>query len=115
MATNADTQAFLDESKTPSIQTLGQAKTAVLAYRPEAGKTKRQFGIYRDLLSGAVIAEDDAALRAKLEEMRAAAIGVETAFDQMREMFEEAMLQGRLFNERDAEARAIATALGYTV
>lgn len=114
MANNADTQAFLDEAKTPSVQTLGTAQSGALAYRPVGGATKRQFGLHRDNLTGAVIAEEDDALRQKLVEVQAAAIECETAVDGMMELMEVAISAGKRFNQRYQEAVTLAAALGYT-
>lgn len=115
MATNTDTQAYLAESKTPTVMTPAQAKTASRAYSDKIGDAARQTALQLKLLQAAEIAEADDGLRQQMEEGFQKLNALARAEANIQREIRAAVSTYREFLEWDARFRAVAGDFGYTV
>ena len=112
---NAQTQAYLDETKTPSIVTLAEAKAALLAFAPEIGKLARQCAVYQEKMYGAVVAEADDGLVDALDVAQRELETLNSAVGQVISLLRQSHEFGKRFKVADDEVRVVASPLGYTV
>lgn len=115
MATVAETQAYLDEAKSPSLQTLGDMRAALKAFATEYSKFERQVAYLSQRLKDAEITEPDPEVVGKFE------IGFQKLGAMRRQISEaERYLRGlyhsgKEFREWDQDLRVICEEKGYTV
>jgi len=115
MPTNADTQAYLGETKTPTTITPAQANAATKVYSDKIGDAARQTALQVKLLQTAEIAETDVGLRQQMEEGFQKLNALARAEANLQREMRAAVLTYREFLDWDSRFRAIATPLGYTV
>jgi hypothetical protein len=68
--TCAETQAYLTEAKTPTVQSPADARTAILAYVGSANKSIEQAAVYRRRACSAELTETDGGLDMLYREMQ---------------------------------------------
>lgn len=116
MATVVETQAYLNEAKTPTVIAPAAVKSAIKAWVPNGGKVGQQANLWARLLQDSELEEPDDALSGLYEE----AFNI---FSAMRRLTGEIELKQRQlialykgqFTPLDARMRVIAATLGYTV
>jgi uncharacterized coiled-coil DUF342 family protein len=110
-----ETQAFLTEAKSPTVQGLAGYSAASKQYIAFVGRMAQQAQRLLALLDEAQMVETDDAVRAHFEGIRQklkAAIRESNELQQaMREMYEAL----REFKQEDASLRVTAAQAGYTV
>jgi hypothetical protein len=115
MATVIETQAYLDEAKTPAVISPAEVEAAVKAFVASGAKVGQEAQLLARLLQAVAIAEPDAGLRGLMEEgfQKVGALQREsrTAETALRNV----VLILREFSEWDARFRAKAAELGYVV
>lgn len=112
---NADTQAYLTESRTPTVISPAQIKTASRTYADKIGDASRQTAQQLKLLQAAEIAEADEGLRQQMEEGFQKLNALARAEANIQREIRSAVATYREFLEWDTRFRTVAEGLGYTV
>lgn len=115
MATNADTQACLNETKAPTIITPGAANTATKLYSDKIGDASRQTALQLKMLQNAEIVESDVGLRQQMEEGFQKLNALARAEANIQSEMRTAVATYREFLDWDTRFRAVAGPLGYSV
>lgn len=115
MATNADTQAYLNETKVPSIIPPAGIRTATKTYADKIGDALRETALQLKMLQTAEISEADAGLAQQMEEGFQKLNALARAEANIQSEMRTAVATYREFLDWDARFRAVAGPLGYTV
>ena len=115
MATNADTQTYLIETKTPSVITPALANAATKVFSDKMGDAACQTALQVKLLQTAEMVEADVGLRQQMEEGFQKLNALARAEANLQREMRAAVLTYREFLDWDSRFRAIAAPLGYTV
>ena len=115
MATNADTQAYLTEAKSPTVLTPATAQGATKTYAGLVGDLNREMGLLAKLLQAAEIAEADVGLRGQFAEGFQKLGALDRASTELQRIMREVIGTYRDFADWEARMRSVAGPLGYTV
>ena len=112
-----ETQTYLDETKTPSLKTLIQARDDVKTYVPEIGEFQQQLTVWTAMAEEALITETEEGIKEYLKQ------GLEFCSDLLQRINSARLIQRRMIdvgielNRVDTELREhiVNEGLGYTV
>jgi len=113
MATVIETQAYLDETKTPGTMTPALAKAALVSFLPKGSKIVRQAAVWRELAELAELSETDAELVGKFEAIIDNAKTFERLMNDIRRHMRDLVITYRVRQEQDDDFRAMAATKGY--
>lgn len=112
-----ETQAYLDEFKTPSIKTPAAANVAIKAFAPNVGEMAQQIALFSSLALEAEIAEPDDDLNQMIGSLRATMGNLTDRLRLLNDYNATVRSLWKTAAEMDADIRQyiIDEALGYTV
>lgn len=114
MPTAAETQAFLDESKTPSVATPDVLLAGILAALPMVSNLGQQGSKLQQLVQMAQITEPDASLASAMEVLAQTYGAMVRQYNELQRFLNEAAITVKQWQTYDATVRAQAAAAGYT-
>ena len=114
MATTPETQAYLTQTKAPTV-TMTQVRNGVRAFLGNIGSYQAELATQIRLLNDALVMEADPTIRQKLESEKQVLWALRREVSELESQARDVVPIGVQRAQSDADLRTAAQSLGYTV